>query len=85
MPYQFLDLYEIFVNQIAGTELIFMVLSIIIILLFSIKFKFDNQTLFMVLAIWIIIMAYFISILLAITLAVIGFFIGSQINRLLTR
>jgi len=85
MAYQFLDLYNIFVNEIAGSELIFLVLSLIVILVLGIKFKFDNQTTVMILAVWVIVISQFIPVLLTVTLAILGFFIGSQINRLVTR
>jgi len=81
----FLDLYDVFVNEIAGSQTLFLALSIIIILIFAIKFKFDNLTTVMMLVVWVIVISNFMNVLLAITLAIIGFFIASQINRLVTR
>lgn len=85
MAEPFLDVWGVLVNQVAGTELIFLALSFITILVFSVIWKFDNLTTIMILAVWIIIVSAFINTLLAIALVVIGYFIGQQINRLVTR
>jgi len=81
----FLDLYDVFVNEVAGSQTLFLALSIIVILILAVKFKFDNLTTVMILVVWVIIISNFMNVLLAVTLAVIGFFIASQINRLVTR
>jgi len=85
MAEQFLDVWGVLVNDIAGSELIFLALSFITILIFGVMWKFDNLTTIMILAVWIIIISAFINTLLAISLVVIGYFIGQQINRLVTR
>ncbi len=85
MAYQFLDFYNILVNEVSGTATIFLALSIIFILVMAVKFKFDNQTIFKVLVIWLVIMSPFINPLLAIVLLIISFFVGTQINNLIRK
>ena len=85
MAQEWLDFYDIFVNEVSGTVAIFMVLSVIIILVFAVRWKFNNLTIFALLTLWFVIMSSIITTLLPLVLALLGFFIGSQINRLVTR
>lgn len=85
MAYQFLDLYDVFVNQVAGSPTMFLVLGIIFILAFTIKFKIDSEVTIGLVAVFIMSISVYISSMLPIMLFIIALLVGSQINRLITR
>lgn len=80
----FLDLYDLFVNEISGSPWIFVFLSTICIILLGAYFRMPNGVVFFIMVLWFLILsAFFGEVILAFTLLIVSFFIGWQIIKLL--
>ncbi len=83
---KFLDFYDIFVNQISGTEVIFLAASSIIIIILAVIWRFEKITLIGVLTVWFLAMASEnIGGVLPLLLTILSYIIASQINKFLSR
>ena len=81
----YLNLYDLFVNQIAGNVVLFIFLSFAVIAFFAEKFKFPNMvtlTMFIVFAIMVSVVSQ--SLLIIVSL-VVGLFLAWGFSRLFTR
>lgn len=75
--------YDLFVNQVSGSQPIFLFLSIIVIAFVCAKFRFPNIVSFTIFIIWCLILAATMNqIILPVILLVVGFFISWTISRL---
>lgn len=83
----FLNLRNIFVNQIAGDEWIFIFLSLVAITFFCAKFRMPNMITFMINLVWLLMISPFIggTVILALVLAIAATFLGWMFIKLLTR
>lgn len=83
----FLDLYDLFINQIVGKEntYLFLFLSFFVIAVLAAKFRFPNTVTLAVFLIYSVIISVFFSSILAIVLLVIGLLYAWSISRLLSR
>jgi len=82
----FLNFKDLLVNEIAGSILIFLIISLIIIFWLCARFRFElDSTLFILLA-WILIISPVLSYtLFGITIFVIGIIFATKITRLMQR
>lgn len=79
------DLYTVFVNEVSGSQIIFLILSLIFIAYLGSKWKFTNQQIIMIGILYIVIMSAYINALLPIALFLIAVFFGIMISRTLQK
>jgi len=85
MAYNFLDIWNILVNEVAGSVTLFMILSLVVINYAAVKFRFPNVALIMIDAIFIIIISAYNNIILGFVLLIIGLFTGWQFKRMMEK
>jgi hypothetical protein len=78
----FLDLYNVFVNEVSGTHLIFISLSCVAIMFFCSIFRMPNQATILILSVWLLFLSPFFTWLLPIALVLVCVFFGWQIVKL---
>ncbi|RLG70181.1 MAG: hypothetical protein DRO04_02255 [Candidatus Iainarchaeum archaeon] len=79
---EFLDLYNIFVNEIAGSEILFLLISLAVIAYLAARLRFPNGVALMILGVFILLTSAFMKLLFPVTLLFIGIFFGYQLTRL---
>jgi hypothetical protein len=79
----YLDLRDIFVNELAGSEVLFIFLAIIFIVYYASKFRFSNGLIVITLGVFCIIMSFYFGFLLPLTLAIVGLFFAWQLYKVL--
>lgn len=72
----FLDLYDLLINEVAGTPVIFIFLSIALIGFIGAFLRFPNSVTIMIIGIFLLIMAAFFPIIAGLVIAVIGIFVA---------
>ena len=84
---QFLNLYDLFVNQIFGHDNIamFLAASFMIIAYLAARYRFPNQVTIAIFGVYALMMGVFFQSLLAVTLWVIGALFAWGISRMMTR
>jgi len=81
----YLDWYDLLVNNITGDWIIFMLIALLIVAYITSKYSLPNQVFVLLLFIFGLLMAKFFGILLPIVLLLVGFFVGWAILKLITR
>jgi len=82
----YLDLYDLFVNNVAGTVWIFIALAMVAILYFSAKFRLPNMIMMMIMLLFCLVVGVLISnLLVAMAILLIGLFVGWVFNRIISR
>lgn len=61
MAWNFFDLKTIFVNEIAGSALVFALLSLIFIFYVCAQFRVPNQIMMILAALWLILLGYYFA------------------------
>jgi len=82
---EYLDLYNVFVNEIAGHPLIFLFLALIVIFFFAAKFRFPNYITLMIFTVFVLLISSYIPFLFPITLLFIGFIFATQLYKFFSR
>lgn len=85
VPETFLDLEDVFVNEIAGSPTLFLILGFIVLVFFAARFRFPNSVTIMMMVLFALVMSPFagFSIVLPITLFIVGTFIAWSYTRAL--
>lgn len=78
-----LDLYELFVNQIAGGEAIFIFLSFAILAIASARLRLPNMVTIVIFAVYGVFISAFFQSVLAITITLVGMFFAFMLGRLI--
>ena len=81
---QYWDWYKLFVNDIAGSSTMFIVLSFTLILFLCAKFRFPNSATIMIMGVYGIIISAFFGSVLIIAMFVMGTFFALALNRILS-
>lgn len=81
----YLDLYDLFINHIAGDITIFLFLSFAVIAFFAAKFKFPNVITIAIFAVYALMISIVSQSVLAIVLFVVGIFFAWGISRMISR
>jgi len=79
----YFDWYNVFVNVIVGSPTLFIFIAIAIITFFAAKFRFPNQVILMILAVFSLIMSVFFRVMLPITILIIAGFFAWNIIKIL--
>ena len=80
----FFDWRDLFINQIAGNEIVFIFLSFIILAILCAKFRFPNIVTMFVFIAYALIMSSQLPILLAITLLIVGILTSFGLSRIIS-
>jgi hypothetical protein len=85
VPETFLDLEDIFVNEIAGSPTLFLILGFVVLVFFAARFRFPNPVTILMMVLFALVMSPFAGfmIVLPITLFVVGVFIAWNYTRML--
>lgn len=83
----YLDLYNVFINEVSGGEWIFIFLSLAVIVFFGAKFRFPNNVILLICILWLVLLSQFLSVSVLTPLIVFmsAVFIGWTLIRVLTR
>ena len=81
----YLDWYNIFVNEVSGSEPIFLILSLIVIMFICASLKFNNKITLTIFAVYILFVSVQILALLPILLIMVGLFFYPTLNKILSR
>lgn len=82
MPIEtFLDLYDVLVNQVAGSIYIFLFLSLITIAIIGAQMKMPDSVIALILLVYLLFLSAFFPFLLPITLYIAGAFVGWQLYK----
>ena len=82
----FLDFYDIIVNQLIGSPVLFLVIVGIVIMFFATKFNLNNGTVLTLLALFFISITAFTSgMLLAVIVFLAFFFVGILYSKFMQR
>ncbi len=82
-PNNYLDWYDLFVNQVAGDPILFIFTSFSIIAFVCLIFKFKNIVAYTVFALWALLMSAFFPALLPITVFIIGSFFYWGLSKII--
>ena len=84
MDYYWMNLYDLLVNQVAGSLWIFLFLSIIVVAYISAKFRFPNIVFFLIIIIWVTLLATVMGAwLLVFVVFVVGFLWAWGLRKIL--
>jgi len=78
-----LDLQTIFVNYVAGSMAIFFFLTILVFAYLAARFRMPNQVFLILIAIFVIFMANFYSLLYVLLIFLVGIFFYQIISRVI--
>ena len=76
VEYDYFNWRELFVNDIAGSEWLFIALSFVVIMVIAAHFRLPNSVTMMIIAFYAIVMSAFFSTLLPLVLFMVGLFVG---------
>lgn len=79
----FLDFFDIFVNEISGSVLIFLFLSLAAIVLFGSYMRMTNGAIMLICILYMLIMSAFFPFLLSITVIGAAVWMGWQLYKLI--
>jgi len=77
-----LDLYQILVNMVSGSIEIFAFLAVISLATLGARFSMSNMTFILMLILFVILVADFISFLYLIIIILVGFIVYGLLNRI---
>jgi hypothetical protein len=80
---QSLNLYNLFVNDISGSETMFIVLSLILFFLIMAKMRMPNVAVIILMILYALVMGAIFQSLLIIGALIVGIFFATAINRLI--
>lgn len=83
MAEEYLNFWDVFVNQVSGSEIIFLILSLVAIAYLAAKFRFPNQIILLISCVWLIMVSYFIPVLLPFVLVAIAIFFAIEVAKLI--
>ena len=82
----YFDWYDLFVNQIVGSPIVFMILALIIISYIAGKARFPNGVTIMMLSLFVLMMTpFFGNGFLALVILIVTAFFGWQLSRFISR
>ena len=84
MPIPYLDLQDLFVNQIAGGMTPFLFISVIVLTIILAKFGALNNITMMMIFVFFIIISPFAPVVLALTLFGIGIYFALSMNKVVS-
>jgi len=83
---QYFDWYDVFVNNVVGSPILFIILGLIIISFIAGKARFPNSVTIMMLVLFILMMTpFFGNGFLALVILLVTAFFGWQLSRLISR
>ena len=85
MAINYFDWWDIFVNEVIGTPVLFLIIALVAISIIAAKNRFPNTLYFMVLMIFMLIISIEIQALLPFAIFIIMSFVGVQISRYVSR
>jgi|TARA_Y100000296_G_C5156972_1_gene249656 hypothetical protein len=85
MNENYLDFWDLLVNEVAGSSTLFLALALIIIVYIAVKSRFPNSAVMAICILFLLIVSPFIPTLLAYVVLVITSFTGWQVARLIHR
>lgn len=83
--FEYLDLYNILVNEVAGAPWIFILVSLVFIFLFCAYFKIPDRAVLMIFAVYLFLMGLFFNTILLIGILAVGIYFGWSLVRFLQR
>lgn len=80
---QYLDWYNLFVNDIAGGETVFIALSFVLIMFLGAQFRFPNSVTIAIMLVYSILLSAFFGKLLILAMLVLGTIFYFALNRIM--
>jgi hypothetical protein len=80
---QFLDWENLFVNDIAGGETVFIALSFVLIMFLSAQLRLPNSVTIAIMMVYSILLSTFFGNLLTLVMLVLGIFFALALNRII--
>ena len=81
----YLDFWDLFVNEIAGSPTVFIALALLVITYAAVRARFPNAAVVMISVLFILIMSPFIPTLQAFAVLIVCGFTGWQVARVIHR
>mgnify|MGYP003145918367 CR=1 FL=1 len=81
----YLDFWDVFVNELAGSPAMFLAIGIAVILYIAVMARFPNAATIMIVSLFLIVLSYYIPILWPFVALGIPVFFGWQVARLIQR
>lgn len=85
MTINYLDWWNIFVNEVAGSPILFVIIAIVIISIVSARNRFANTVYFMILTLFMLIISIEVRAILPFAIFIIMSFVGVQLARYVSR
>ncbi len=85
MVVNYLDWWDIFVNEVVGSPILFVIIAVIIISIVAAKNRFANIVYFMIITLFMLVVSIEIKPLLPFAIFIIMSFVGVQFARQVSR